>query len=60
MTHTGNPFRAAAGAAVRSKAQARAIAANEAAASSAPYFALMFLMSAMFVFMLMMGWVAGV
>lgn len=58
MTPTGNHFRATAGAAARSKA--RAIAANDIAASNAPYFALTFLMSAMFVFMLMMGWVAGV
>jgi hypothetical protein len=53
MTTTGNPFRNAA------RARARAIAVNDVAASVAPYFALTFLMSAMFVFMLMMGWAAG-
>ena len=60
MTPTGNHFHTTAGAAVQSKARARATAANDVAASNAPYFALTFLMSAMFVFMLMMGWVAGV
>ena len=60
MIRTGNHFHATAGAPARSKARARAIAADDAAVSSAPYFALTFLMSAMFVFMLMMGWVAGV
>lgn len=60
MTPTGNRFRTTAGAAARSNARTRAIAANDTAVSSAPYFALTFLMSAMFVFMLMMGWVAGV
>ncbi len=60
MSHTGNHLRPTAGAAARSKARAQAIAANDAADAIAPYFALTFLMSAMFVFMLMLGWVAGV
>ncbi|MFA5956392.1 hypothetical protein [Hyphomicrobium sp.] len=55
MTPTGHNF----GATSRSRAQAKAIAADSAAARSASYFALTFLMSAMFVFMLMMGWAAG-
>ncbi len=60
MTHTVNHFRTTAGTTVRPKARARAIATSDIAAASAPYFALTFLMSAMFVFMLMLGWAAGV
>jgi hypothetical protein len=60
MSQSANHFRTTASAPARSKAQAQAIAANDAAAAIAPYFALTFLMSAMFVFMLMLGWAAGV